>query len=162
MPSASYTCFTWMPSTATSIFVWGANDAEDLTGQVFLKAWESLPGYKRRGNPFASWLYRIAHNVVVDHRRRQKPVVAMPSLEAVDRESRQPTPLERVIEAEEAAALATAIAQLPEEQQQVIVLRFIEGLKHAEVAHIMNKSEGACRMIQHRALTALNQLLSGA
>jgi len=139
-----------------------ANDAEDLTGQVFLKAWESLPGYKRRGNPFASWLYRIAHNVVVDHRRRQKPVVAMPSLEAVDRESRQPTPLERVIEAEEAAALATAIAQLPEEQQQVIVLRFIEGLKHAEVAHIMNKSEGACRMIQHRALTALNQLLSGA
>jgi RNA polymerase sigma-70 factor (ECF subfamily) len=139
-----------------------ANDAEDLTEQVFLKAWKSLSRYKRRGNPFTSWLYRIAHNAVVDHYRRQKPTVSMPSSEKVDRESKQPTPLEQVIEAEEAAALATAVTQLSEEQQQVIILRFVEGLKHTEVARIINRREGACRMIQHRALTALNQLLSGA
>jgi RNA polymerase sigma-70 factor (ECF subfamily) len=139
-----------------------ANDAEDLTEQVFLKAWESLPGYKQRGHPFTSWLYRIAHNVVVDHHRRQKPTVSMLSPEKVDWESEHLTSLEQVIEAEEAAALGTAIAQLPEEQQQVIILRFIEGLKHAEVARIIRKSEGACRIIQHRALVALNQLLSGA
>jgi RNA polymerase sigma-70 factor (ECF subfamily) len=137
-------------------------DAEDLTEEVFLNAWEALPGYKRRGSPFTSWLYRIAHNVVVDYRRRQKPTVPMPSPEEADWESKQPTSLEQVIEAEEIAALATATAQLPEEQQQVIVLRFIEGLKHAEVARIIGKSEGACRIIQHRALVALNRLLSGA
>lgn len=136
------------------------SDAEDLTEQVFLKAWEAMPGYKRRGNPFTSWLYRIAHNVVVDYHRRQRPTVLMPLLEEVDWASEEPTLLEQVIKAEEAAALATAIARLTEEQQHVIVLRFIEGRKHAEVAHIIGKSKGACRIIQHRALTALNQLLS--
>lgn len=142
--------------------VGNANDAEDLTEQVFLNAWEALPHYKRRGIPFSSWLYRIAHNVVADYHRRQRPTVSMPSPEKADWENEQPTSLERVIEAEEASALATAIAQLPEEQQQVIVLRFIEGLKHAEVARIIGKSEGACRVIQYRTLAALNQLLSGA
>jgi RNA polymerase sigma-70 factor (ECF subfamily) len=138
-----------------------ARDAEDLTEQVFLNAWKALSGYKRRRDPFASWLYRIAHNVVVDYHRRRKPVASMPPQEEVDREYQRPTPLEQVIGAEEAAALATAIAQLSEDQQQVIILRFIEGLKHAEIARIIGKSEGACRIIQYRALVALNQLLSG-
>jgi RNA polymerase sigma-70 factor (ECF subfamily) len=136
------------------------SDAEDLTEQVFLKAWEALPGYKQRGNPFTSWLYRIAHNIVVDYHRHQKRTVPMPPPEKIDRASEQPTSLERVIRAEEAAALAEAIAQLSDEQQHVIVLRFIEGRKHAEVARIIGKSEGACRIIQYRALTTLNQLLS--
>jgi RNA polymerase sigma-70 factor (ECF subfamily) len=138
------------------------NDAEDLTEQVFLKAWEALPGYNQRGNPFTSWLYRIAHNMVVDHHRRQKPMIPMPLLEKGNWECKQATALEQVIEVEEAAALAAAVAQLPEEQQQVIILRFVEGLNHTEVARIIEKSEGACRVIQHRALAALNQLLNGA
>ncbi len=142
--------------------VGNTNDAEDLTEQVFLKAWEALPGYKQRGNPFTSWLYRIAHNVVVDHHRRRKPTVSMPLSEKVDWESKQPTSLEQVIEAEEAASLAAAVAQLPEEQQQVIILRFVEGLNHSEVARILDKSQDACRVLQHRALVALNQLLNGA
>jgi RNA polymerase sigma-70 factor (ECF subfamily) len=135
-------------------------DAEDLTEQVFLRAWEALPGYKRRGNPFTSWLYRIAHNLVVDHHRRQKSTVPILTSEEVSWVSEEPNSLERIIRAEEAAALAAAITQLPEEQQQVIVLRFIEGRKHTEVARIIGKSEGACRIIQHRALTALSRLLS--
>ena len=139
-----------------------AKDAEDITEQVFLKAGEALPGYKQLGNPFTSWLYRIAHNVIVDHHRRQKPTVPMPLPEKAGWESKQPTSLEQVIEAEEAAALSSAIARLSEEQQQVITLRFIEGLNHAEVARIMDKSEGACRVIQHRALVALNRLLTEA
>ncbi len=138
------------------------NDAEDLTEQVFLKAWEALPSYKQCGNPFTSWLYCIAHNMVVDHYRRQKLVVSVPLLEKGDDAGKQSTALERIIEAEEVAALVTAIAQLPEEQQQVIILRFVEGLSHAEVARIVDKSEGACRVIQHRALAALNQLLTEA
>ena len=136
------------------------DDAEDLAEQVFLNAWEALPGYEQRKYPFTSWLYRIAHNVVVDYHRRHKPTAPLPPPETVDWGEEQPTSLEQVIEAEEASALATAIAQLSEEQQQVIILRFIQGLKHAEVARIIGKSESACRVIQHRALTALNKLLS--
>ncbi len=139
-----------------------ANDAEDLTEHVFLKAWEALPGYNQRGNRFSSWLYRIAHNMIIDHHRRQKPMIPMPLLEKDNWKCPQATALEQMIEVEEAAALAAAVAQLPEEQQQVIILRFVEGLNHTEVARIIEKSEGACRVIQHRALAALNQLLNGA
>ncbi len=144
--------------------VGNVEDAEDLTEQVFLKAWEALPGYRQRGNPFSSWLYRIAHNVVVDHHRRQQTAraVPLPDGNGGGWETNEPTTLDRVIAAEEAAALASAIAQLPEEQQQVIILRFIEGMSHAQVSRIIGKSEGACRVIQHRALTALNRLLTGA
>lgn len=136
-------------------------DAEDLTEQTFLKAWEALPRYKHRGYPFSSWLYRIAHNLVVDHHRRRKPVLSAPQSDRVVRDNAQPTILDQVIRAEEAQTLASAIAQLSEEQQQIVILRFVEGLKHAEVARIMDKSEGACRIMQHRALVALNRLLTG-
>lgn len=136
------------------------SDTEDLTEQVFMNAWRALPKYTQRKSPFAGWLYRIAHNAVVDYHRRRRPAVLLPSTEEVDWVSEQPLPLEQVIEAEEAADLAAAIAQLPEEQQQVIVLRFIEGLKHTEVARIVGKSAGACRVIQHRALVALSRILS--
>ena len=133
-----------------------ASDAEDLTEQVFLRAWEALPGYEERGIRFSSWLYRIAHNVVVDHQRKRN--LAGPLVED-NWESSQPPAMEQVIENEQVAALAAAISQLPEQQQQVIVLRFVEGLNHGEVARILDKSESACRVIQHRALAALNTLL---
>jgi RNA polymerase sigma-70 factor, ECF subfamily len=139
-----------------------SRDAEDLTEQVFLKAWEALPGYERQGYPFTSWLYRIAHNTVIDHYRRQKATVALSPLPELELNSNQPNTLDQVIEAEEASMLAAAISQLPDEQQQVIVLRFIEGLRHAEIAQVMDKSKGACRTIQYRALTALSRLLVGS
>jgi RNA polymerase sigma-70 factor (ECF subfamily) len=139
-----------------------ANDAQDLAEQTFLKAWESLPRYEQRGPPFTSWLYRIAHNLIVDHHRRQKPIVSLSLAEKNNWKSKGPNALAQIIQAEETAALARAIAQLPHDQQQVIVLRFIEGLSHNEVAQIVDKSPGACRVHQHRALAALNQLLTEA
>jgi RNA polymerase sigma-70 factor (ECF subfamily) len=142
--------------------VGNTHDAEDITEQAFLKAWEALPEYQHRGNPFINWLYRIAHNLVVDFHRQRKPADPIPLVEKDVLKSEEPTSLEQIIEAEEAAAMATAIAQLPGEQQQVIVLRFIEGLKHAEVARLLDKSQGACRVLQYRALANLNQLLNGA
>ncbi len=142
--------------------VGNTEDAEDLTELVFLKAWEALPNYKPRGNRFASWLYRIAHNVVVDHHRRERSPLSLSFPGGRQWEGDEPAALDQVIRTEEAEALAAAIAQLPDEQQQVIILRFIEGLRHAEIARIIDKSEGACRVIQHRALTALNRLLSQA
>lgn len=138
-----------------------ASDAEDLTEQVFLKAWEALPTYRIGPTPFLSWLYRIAHNTLADYHRRQQPVTPMSTQQHPDLASPLAPALDQVIEAEEAAALAAAIAQLPEEHQQVILLRFIEGMNHAEVARMLDKSEGACRVIQHRALATLHQLLNG-
>ena len=135
------------------------SDAEDLTEQVFLNAWEAFPRYQQRGYPFTTWLYRIAHNVIIDHHRQQKPLLATPLSAQSDRPSKETPALDQVIEAEEATALASAVAQLPREQQQVLMLRFVEGLNHTEVARILAKSQGACRIIQHRALTTLNHML---
>jgi RNA polymerase sigma-70 factor (ECF subfamily) len=99
--------------------------------------------------------------VVIDHHRQPVSETLFDMSTAADLISHEPSALEKVIEAGEIAALSSAIRQLPNEQQQVIVLRFIEGLDHSEVAQIIDKSEGACRVIQHRALAALNRLLAG-
>jgi RNA polymerase sigma-70 factor (ECF subfamily) len=136
-------------------------DAEDLTEQVFLKAWEALSKYKPVGRRFINWLYRISHNIVVDHHRRSRMIVDQDVAEIDLAGDMQDTPLEKVIQAEEYATLAMAITRLPEEYQQIIILRFIEGLGHAEVARILDKSEGTCRGIQYRALNALNHILAG-
>lgn len=144
--------------------VGNTGDAEDLTEQVFLKAWEALPNYRLRGVPFLSWLYRIAHNAVVDFHRRaasEAPLAELAS-PAADSHSQGPGALDRLIEESEISLLADAIRRLPEDQQQVIVLRFIEGLSHAEVARVINRSQGACRVLQHRALAALHRLLTEA
>ena len=137
-----------------------AQEAEDITEQVFLKAWEALPGYRHQGHPFSSWLYRIAHNVVIDYRRRQKFTAPMPP-EPINWAGGDSTSLEQMIAAEEVETLAAAISQLPDVQQEVIILRFIEGLNHNQIANILQKSSGACRNIQYRALMALNRILAG-
>lgn len=137
-----------------------SRDAEDLTEQVFLKAWEALPDYRDVGYPFKSWLYRIAHNVVIDYHRRQKFTVPMPPIEEIGWLTESVSSLEQVIEAEEGKVLAKAISMLPAAQQEVIILRFIEGLSHDQIAPIIKKSSGACRIIQYRALSALQQILS--
>lgn len=135
------------------------HDTEDLTEQVFLKAWQALPSYQDGGSSISCWLYRIAHNLIVDYHRSHRKNMS-PSLdEPLEELQSEVNILKQVIEAEEASTLAKAVARLNEEQQQVILLRFVEGLSHAEIARIMNKSEGACRMLQNRALTALHWLL---
>ncbi|MBA3532231.1 MAG: sigma-70 family RNA polymerase sigma factor [Ardenticatenales bacterium] len=134
-------------------------DAEDLTEQVFLKAWEALPGYTSRGHPFSSWLYRIANNIVIDFWRRKKTVRLSELDEVNTLLDTHLTPIEQLLKTETLASLADSIRRLPDEQQQVIILRFIEGLSHTEVAHIMGKNEGACRALQYRALAALSRLM---
>jgi RNA polymerase sigma-70 factor (ECF subfamily) len=137
-------------------------DAEDLTEQVFLNAWQARSNYRPVGSCFVNWLYRIAHNIVVDYHRRRKIITNEPlRSDIVLPDVPQEPALETIILAEECAALALAIARLPEESQQVIILRFIEGLGHAEIAQILDKSEVACRGIQHRALASLNKSLTG-
>jgi RNA polymerase sigma-70 factor (ECF subfamily) len=136
-------------------------EAEDLTEQTFLKAWEAMERYEHQECGFTGWLYRIAHNLVADHYRTRKETVSieelLPSLEL---EGKELAPEELLTYQEDLQQLQAAIAQLPDEQQQVVILRFVEGISHAEVASIIGKSEGNSRVVQYRALATLQGLLS--
>jgi len=137
-------------------------EAEDMTEQVFLKAWEALPNYNCSGCRFINWLYRISHNLVVDHHRCRRTFTTEDDLfsEGSLPDQAQENVLDKVIFDEESALLAGAIGRLPEDYQQVIILRFVERLGYAEIAQILDKSEVACRGIQHRALSILNRILT--
>jgi RNA polymerase sigma-70 factor (ECF subfamily) len=135
-----------------------ASDAEDLTELVFLKAWEALPRYRWQGRPFVAWLYRLAHNVHVDYRRSARPAVSL---------SDDERPIDLPSEAAagefarrlDADLLARAVAELTPEQQQVIVLRFLDGLETEQIAAILDRREGAIRALQMRALQSLRRVL---
>jgi RNA polymerase sigma-70 factor (ECF subfamily) len=128
-------------------------EAEDVTAQVFLKAWEAIGAYQYTERPFASWLYRIAHNLVVDHFRARRDVTSIDELPGL--EGRDPS-LDEVIQQHMTAdVLRRAMTRLTPDQQQVLLLRFIEGYSTEQVAHLMGKQPGAVRTLQHRALVGL-------
>lgn len=131
--------------------------AEDLTEETFIKAWGAIGKYKWKGQPFSAWLYRIAHNQVIDYFRTTRRDLTLK--EELPAEAAEPEQ-----EAEEKLRqreLIKAISYLPAQQKQVIILKFIEGLENPEIAQIMQKSQGAIRVMQMRALAALRQKLSG-
>lgn len=133
-------------------------EAEDLTHDVFLSAWQNLKGYKHKGFPFSSWLYQIARNKVIDHYRTRKPHA---SIENLDEDLLKvvgvvETNLNVVLEIEQ---VQKAITQLSPEQQDVIILKFTEDLSNEEIADALGKTEGAVRLLQHRAVNNLKALL---
>ena len=130
--------------------------AEDLTSQVFLKAWEKLDQYRPR-SPFLAWLYAIARNSVVDHYRSQRPAVALDDVAPVrSHEAGPDTATEQKFELE---SLRLAILQLTAEQQEVLILKFIAEFNTEEVARHMGKTQGAVRALQMRALQALAKII---
>jgi RNA polymerase sigma-70 factor (ECF subfamily) len=132
-------------------------DAEDLTQQVFFKAWQAIGRYKRTASPFVAWLMTISHNLVIDFYRTKKDKTYLEAEVTADESAPSP---ERIAEAHfEQQQVRRAILQLPSDQQQVILLRFVEGFRNPEVASILGKSEGAIRVILHRALAKLRQIL---
>jgi RNA polymerase sigma-70 factor (ECF subfamily) len=137
--------------------VGSVEEAEDLTEEIFLKAWEAIGRYREQGVPFSAWLMRLAHNHVIDHFRTCRPTV--PLAESVP--ARTPDP-ERVAEQRlTTQAVLQAMQGLTNEQQQVLILRFIEELDHSEIAAIMGKNEGAVRALQFRGLSALRAAMAG-
>jgi len=128
--------------------------AEDITSNVFLKAWENLHRYRISGSPFIVWLYRIAHNAVIDHYRTAKPTVELQEtiMATNPLEDDLEDGLDRQIESEK---LRQSLQRLTEEQQQVLTLKFIAGMSTSEVAKQIGKREGAVRALQMRALQAL-------
>ena len=132
-------------------------EAEDLTQQVFLKALKSISAFKWKGAPFSAWLFRIAHNQIVDYLRKRKKHMADPLEEAVTMSNSNPqSEVERKLDIER---LLSATQRLTEAQREVISLRFTSELSIAEVARVMGKSEGAVKALQHSAIVALRKRL---
>ena len=128
--------------------------AEDLTADVFTRALKSMGAYQEQGRPFLAWLYRIAHARVVDHYRRsgRRPQENDLEGEAIPVESDLD---QQVLRRQAAKGLRVAITALTDEQQQVIILRFIEGYSIEVVAQMMGKNPNAIKALQHRALRSL-------
>ena len=130
--------------------------AEDLTEEVFLKAWKSIDTCRGKEQTFSSWLYRIAHNHVIDNLRSQRKYLSA-DMEALAEVSSPELGEEGKLERQE---MLEVISDLPQNQKQVIILKFIEGLDNREIGQITGKSQGAVRVLQMRALAALRQRLS--
>ena len=135
--------------------VGNAAEAEDLTAQAFLRAWEAIERYQVRGAPFVSWLLRIAHNLGVSYLRAKRDSSELHDGIVDTKERRDPEWSYQQTAEEE--LVREAILKLREEQRQVIILRFIEDLDYKEVAEIIGKSVAAIRVIQHRALNSLRK-----
>ena len=133
-------------------------DAEDLTSQVFMKAWESIGGFEFQGFPFSSWLYRIAGNSVIDYYRTFRSHQDVEDMaDAIQTSEDHAGDLDLRSASD---GIRSAIRLLDQDQQNVIVMRFVDELSTKEIAAALGKSEGAIRVIQHRALKNLKQLLS--
>ena len=132
-------------------------DAEDLTQQVFLKAWQAIGRYKKMASPFIAWLMTVSHNLVVDFYRNKKDKAYIEAEALADDSSLSP---ERIAEASfEQQRLRRAILQLGGDEQQVVILRFMGGFEFAEIASVLKKKEGNVRVILHRALVRLRNIL---
>jgi len=135
-------------------------EAEDITQQVFLNAIKAISSFRWRGIPFSAWLFRIAHNQVVDYLRRKTKRPTMPLDESLVASDYDPQLIAgRKLDIER---LYSAAGKLTPAQQEVISLRFAGELPIAQVAQIMGKSEGAVKALQHSAIVALRKTLSVA
>jgi RNA polymerase sigma-70 factor (ECF subfamily) len=134
--------------------------AEDITSQVFLKAWDNLGRYKSRGLPFGAWLFQIARNTVIDYYRTRKETLPFDAdiITQPDPAANVARQVEKRLEGEWLRAI---LARLTDEQREVLTLKFINGLKTEEVAKAMGKRQGAIRALQMRALQALADLIGG-
>jgi RNA polymerase sigma-70 factor (ECF subfamily) len=127
--------------------------AEDITEEVFLKAWKSIKSCKGKEKTFASWLYRIAHNHMINILRNTKKFIPIEEVEITD-------PKQEIGADIENQEILKILGYLPENQKQIILLKFIEGMNNKEIGKIMGKTEGAIRVTQMRALLTLRQILS--
>jgi len=134
------------------------SDAEDLASEVFTRAFANIHRYRWQGKSFLAWLYTIARNAVTDRRRRERPTVDLDDAYGVAEEG--PTAHDRAVRGEQVDALRGAVKHLTTEQQEVLVLRFVENMSSRQVAKVLGKNEGAIRALQFRALGRLRKLLT--
>ena len=137
------------------------HDAEDLTTQTFLKMLEAIGRFRWRSAPFSAWLFRIAHNLAMDHFRASKrwqPEEEVPEPEGAHESSAE----EEALQSIGRKSMLRLIEDLSNEQQQVLTLKFVFNFSNGEAATILDKTEGAVKSLQHRALVSLQKQIAGA
>ena len=137
------------------------HDAEDLTTQVFVKMLESIGKFRWRSAPFSAWLFRIAHNLAMDHFRASKrwqPEEEVPEPDPGEESAAE----EEALESIGRQSMLELIEKLSREQQQVLTLKFVFNFSNADAATILDKTDGAIKSLQHRALASLQRQLSGS
>ena len=132
-----------------------SKDAEDLCSRVFIRALHHIERYEDRGYPFSAWLYRIAHNLVINwYRDREKA-------EEISLSDHYPPPRmegsveDRIEKEDETNALLKVIEHLPEDRKELLILKHVEGLTNTEIGQIMDRTEGAIKALYHRTLESL-------
>ena len=141
------------------VSVGNRHDAEDLTTQTFLKMLEKIGSFKWQSAPFSAWLFRIAHNLAMDHfrsRKRWQPEEEVPEAPG----SEEPSAELEAMQTIGRESMLKLIERLSPEQQQVLTLKFVFNFPNAEVAAILGKTEGAIKSLQHRALASLQKQLA--
>jgi RNA polymerase sigma-70 factor (ECF subfamily) len=133
------------------------SDAEDLTQLVFVKALEALPRYEARGIPFGGWLFRLARNAIIDQVRTRRDHLSL--VTATARETEEAGPEARATLQDDIEHVARALADLTDDQREVIELRFFAGLSVSETAAAMGRQDGTVRGLQFRAIAALRRSL---
>lgn len=134
------------------------DEAFDLTETVFLKVWENIKSYKpKAGSSFGSWVFRIAHNLLVDHYRLKKETVELTDVHADKREDA--SPMHKTEESLRKETLKRAMSKLKDIYQEVLTHSYLNELSNTEVAELMNKSEGGLRVLKFRALQELKKVL---
>lgn len=131
------------------------HDAEDLTARVFYRALSHIESYVDKGVPFQAWLYRIAHNLVANWHRDRGRRKIIPLDEFVASSLRSESPDHYAEDEEERQHLMHSIRRLPQERQQLLILKFVDRLSNAEIGDVMERTEGAIKSLYHRTLTAL-------
>ena len=141
------------------VSVGNRHDAEDLTTQTFLKMLEKIGTFKWQSAPFSAWLFRIAHNLAMDHfrsRRRWQPEEEVPEPPGEEEPSAELEAMQSIGR----ESMLKLIDRLSPEQQQVLTLKFVFNLPNAEVAAILDKTEGAIKSLQHRARVSLQKQIA--
>lgn len=135
------------------------NLAEDLTAQTFLKALEAIGRYEDRGVPFIAWLLRITVNLAINHKKALKNGIHAQLPEQLEDDDALGSPETSCTLKSEGERVWAKVKELPPEQRQVIVMRFMDDLPYSDVAAVLGKSIGAVRVIQFRALNNLRTLM---
>src|SRR5881398_1091293 len=142
-----------------NLSVGNRHDAEDLTTQTFLRMLEAIGRFRWKSAPFSAWLFRIAHNLAMDHfraTRRWQPEEDVPEPAGESEPSAEAAAFQSIGR----QSMLELIEGLSQEQRQVLTLKFVFNLPNAEVATILGKTEGAVKSLQHRALVSLQKQIS--
>ncbi len=134
-------------------------EAEDLTHQVFLNAWQNIEAFEDQGLPLSSWLYKIARNKVIDYYRTKKSIASIENVPEDYFETSQDGGMEQIGNKIETEGIYKALKKLSAEYQEIIIMRFVEELSPREISKITGKKSGAIRVLQFRALRRLKKIL---